>query len=186
MKQINCRSLVLGAALATLLGASGTAYAIGEQACEAEITGMFRGTSMADVVATRSVPMRNGGLRVDWSVNTENETARGFCKVTKGGDVVRVKTLYHKTYKKNNANDFDGFYYDEHLGQWRDDSGQICHTCTPDNGFPGHGSVGGNHGGHQRGDIYWDYDRHRPCPNGYVNCDAHGACGRRGDASRCR
>ncbi len=186
MKKINYRSLMLSAALVTLLGVSGNAHAIGEQACEVEITGMFPGASMADVVATPSVPMRHGGLRVDWSVTTDNETGRGFCKVTKGGDVVMVKTLHHKTYKKNSSNENDGFYYDEHIGQWRDDSGQVCHSCTPENGFPNHASVGGDRGSHKSGDIYWDYDRHRECPEGFVNCDGRGGCGGRGDASRCR
>lgn len=140
------RTLVLGAAMTTFVAASGNAFAIGEQACEAEITGMFPGASMADVVATPAVPIRGGALRVDWSVNLENETARGFCKVTKGGDVVRVKTLHHKTYKKSSSNDeYDGFYYDEHLGKWRDNSGEICHSCTPENGFPDHAAYGRDH-----------------------------------------
>ena len=153
MKQINFRSLVLGAALATLLSASGTAYAIGEQACESEVAGIFPGASMADIVATPAVPMRHGALRVDWSVNTENETARGFCKVTKGGDVVRVKTQSHKRYRESNNDQYDGFYYDEYMGKWRDNNGEICHTCTPDNGFPSHGR--GQGGGYHppQGDI---------------------------------
>lgn len=143
VSQNNYRSLVLGAAMTTLLAASGSAYAIGEQACEVEVTGLFPDASMADVVASPSVPIKHGALRVDWSVNTENETARGFCKVTKGGDVVRVKTLHHKAYKKHSNNDeYDGFYYDEHRGKWRDDRGEICHTCTPENGFPDHASHG--------------------------------------------
>lgn len=30
----------------------------------------------------------------------------------------------------------DGFYYDKHVGKWRDPAGDVCHTCTPENGFP--------------------------------------------------
>ncbi len=187
LKLTGYRPLALAAAMTTLLAVGvGNVYAIGEQACESEVAGMFRDASMADIVASRSVPMRHGGLRVDWSVNTEHETARGFCKVTNGGDVVRVKTLHHKTYRQNSSNGQDGFYYDEHIGQWRDDSGQVCHSCTPENGFANHGYAGGDHGGHKRGDVFWDYDRHRPCPSGYVNCDGSGSCGGRGDASSCR
>ena len=32
--------------------------------------------------------------------------------------------------------DIDGFYYDRHMGQWRDPDGEVCHSCTPENGFP--------------------------------------------------
>ena len=34
---------------------------------------------------------------------------------------------------------YGGFYYDRHVGQWRDPEGEICHTCTPENGFPARG-----------------------------------------------
>ena len=100
---------------------------------------------MADIVATLAVPIRGGALRIDWSIHMESETARGFCKVTKGGDVVKLKVVHHKTYRKSNNDEFDGFYYDEHLGKWRDDSGEICHSCTPDNGFPNHGAHAQKH-----------------------------------------
>lgn len=33
-----------------------------------------------------------------------------------------------------------GFYYDRHIAAWRDPDGQVCHTCTPENGFPDHGA----------------------------------------------
>lgn len=39
---------------------------------------------------------------------------------------------------------------------------------------------------HPRGDIYWDYSANRPCARGYVNCDASGDCGRRGNEGTCR
>ena len=32
----------------------------------------------------------------------------------------------------------DGFYFDRGANAWKDPSGEICHTCTPDNGFPDH------------------------------------------------
>jgi hypothetical protein len=134
--------LLFGAVVSTLLSISGSAYATGENACENEVAERFPNASMADIVATPSVAIKGGALRVDWSIHMENETARGFCKVTKGGDVVRLKVLHHKTYKqkKSSNDDFDGFYYDEHLGKWRTDDGEICHSCTPENGFPAHHS----------------------------------------------
>ena len=30
----------------------------------------------------------------------------------------------------------DGFYYDTHVNKWRDPAGEVCNTCTPENGFP--------------------------------------------------
>jgi hypothetical protein len=147
-------SLVVGATLTLLLGVSGSAFAIGENACENEVAGLFPSASMADITATPAVPMRHGALRVDWSVTTDDETARGFCKVTKSGDVVRVKTLHHKRYRQSNNDQYDGFYYDEHMGKWRDDNGDICHTCTPDNGFPDHGATGTGGYNPPQGDSY--------------------------------
>jgi hypothetical protein len=29
----------------------------------------------------------------------------------------------------------DGFYFDRSVNQWRDPDGEICHSCTPENGF---------------------------------------------------
>lgn len=29
----------------------------------------------------------------------------------------------------------DGFYFDRNTNQWKDPDGEVCHTCTPDNGF---------------------------------------------------
>ena len=28
-----------------------------------------------------------------------------------------------------------GFYFDRSVNQWRDPDGEVCHTCTPENGF---------------------------------------------------
>jgi hypothetical protein len=137
-----------------LVAASGNAFAIGEKACENEVAGLFPGASMADITATPAVPTKHGTLRVDWAVQTENETARGFCKVTRGGDVVRVKTKYHKKYKQSGNDSYDGFYYDEHIGKWRDNSGEVCHTCTPDNGFPAHGPTETSGYTPPEGDLY--------------------------------
>ncbi len=148
------RNLMIGIAALGLVGTSVSAFAIGEKACENAVAELFPGATMADITATPAVPARRGTLRVDWSVQTDRETARGFCKVTKSGDVVRVKTQHHKSYRPSGNNEYDGFYYDEHIGKWRDENGEICYTCTPDNGFPDHGgpSSGGFNG--PRGDIY--------------------------------
>jgi hypothetical protein len=154
MQKRNSTFLVLGSALALLVAASGSAFAVGENACENEVANLFPDASMADITATPSTPTRHGSQRVDWSVNTDNETARGFCKVTPDGNVVRVKTEYHKKYRQSSNDQYDGFYYDEHMGQWRDNNGEICHTCTPDNGFPNHGATGTGGYNPPGGDLY--------------------------------
>ncbi|MEA3292491.1 MAG: hypothetical protein U9Q71_09360 [Pseudomonadota bacterium] len=190
MKQTQYRSLVLGAALTTLLGASGSAYAFGERACKNSVAETFYDAVMADISVSRSVPMKHGEARIDWSVQSEGTLARGFCKVNAGGDVVRLKTLSHKRYEKSGGDEQDGFYYDEHIGTWRDPSGETCHSCTPENGFPNHSAR--ERGSHQKqsrqererenagiGDscTSWDYDHNRLCPPGYINHDCHGDCG---------
>ena len=138
MKQTHNRSLLLAVALTSLLGASGSVVALGEKSCKNSVAEKFTDAVMADISVSRSIPKKHGEARVDWSVQSESITARGFCKVNAGGDVVKLKTLYHKKYNKPGSDDQDGFYYDEHMGKWRDPAGDICHTCTPDNGFPDH------------------------------------------------
>ena len=29
----------------------------------------------------------------------------------------------------------DGFYFDRSINMWRDPAGEVCHSCTPENGF---------------------------------------------------
>ena len=146
MKQSQYHSLVAGAALFALLGASGSAIALGEKWCKNSVAERFSDASMADISVSASVPLKHGEARVDWSVQTEKTSAMGYCKVNKGGDVVKVKIDHHKKYHdsdpggKSGSDEQDGFYYDKHIGKWRDPAGETCHTCTPENGFPDHNS----------------------------------------------
>jgi hypothetical protein len=146
MKQLQYRSLVAGSALVVLLGASGSAFALGEKWCKNSVAERFSDASMAEISVSASVPMKNGDARVDWSVQTEKTSAMGYCKVNKGGDVVKVKIDHHKKYHDSDSggnsgsDEQDGFYYDKHIGKWRDPDGETCHTCTPENGFPDHNS----------------------------------------------
>ncbi|MGI9201769.1 MAG: hypothetical protein ACR2QL_11960 [Woeseiaceae bacterium] len=88
-----------------------------------------------------------------WSIRWDGLKAEGGCKIGKHGGIasVHVKQLHdnrgkhHGDKHKNNkdregGDDLDGFYYDRHVNEWRDPGGRICHTCTPENGFPDHGS----------------------------------------------
>lgn len=140
MKNRKIGFVVFFALMATMLGGSGNAWATGEVACENEVADLFPDASMADITVAPGVRMSDGTYRVDWSVHLRNETARGFCKTTGDGqEVLSLRTLHHKSYrKKSGGGKHDGFYYDEHVGKWRDEDGRICHTCTPENGFPDH------------------------------------------------
>ena len=91
---------------------------------------------------------------VDWSVTWEGRLANGSCKVTKHGKVEHFKIRYdsgpthHEKHHKHEAS--GGFYYDRHSSKWRDASGAVCHTCTPENGFPDH----------KKADKNWKPDNH--------------------------
>jgi hypothetical protein len=81
---------------------------------------------------------------VDWSVVWDGLQAHGTCKVKDSGTVKHVKTLGSKGKNqkhKTGAGGYDGFYYDRHQGKWRDPEGNVCYTCTPENGFPNHGAT---------------------------------------------
>ncbi|KAA1188896.1 hypothetical protein F0M18_16980 [Pseudohalioglobus sediminis] len=85
---------------------------------------------------------------VDWTVSWGGRFATGTCKVNKHGGVEKVHTNYdsgpvkesgHHHHHAGKDAGAGGFYYDYHVNRWRDPSGQVCHTCTPENGFPNHG-----------------------------------------------
>lgn len=83
--------------------------------------------------------------RAHFSVRWDGLKAEGFCKV-RGDHIEKVKVKkFHDGRKGNRDGDYesdemDGFYWDRHVGKWRDPKGRICHTCTPENGFPDHSS----------------------------------------------
>lgn len=79
-----------------------------------------------------------------WTVHWEGQTGNGSCKFHDGHfKKVEIHThLKHASKQKHSdkyKGKYGGFYYDRHVGQWRDPDGEICHTCTPENGFPKHG-----------------------------------------------
>ena len=140
MKMTHYKAMIIGTALIVMLGAYSNAFALGEKSCKNAVGEKFIEASMADISVSASVPKKHGEARVDWSVMGENISAMGHCKVNRGGDVVKLKVDHHKKYKKLTAGSSEqgGFYYDKHIRGWRDPSGEVCNSCTPENGFPKH------------------------------------------------
>lgn len=81
--------------------------------------------------------------RAHFSVRWDGLRAEGHCVVSRGGHVEKIKIgKFHDGRTGNSdggSGKYDGFYYDRHVGKWRDPDGRVCHTCTPENGFPAHG-----------------------------------------------
>ena len=82
--------------------------------------------------------------RAHFSVRWEGLKAEGNCKVSGDNYVEKVKIKkyhdgrYNDRDKGYDSEGMEGFYFDRHVGKWRDPKGRVCHTCTPDNGFPDH------------------------------------------------
>jgi hypothetical protein len=93
-------------------------------------------------MAAFSVFPGNKQNRVHFTVRWEGLKADGHCQVSKRGEVKNVDIVKFHNNRKKHDSGYDksaaghGFYYDRHIGKWRDPDGEVCHTCTPENGFP--------------------------------------------------
>lgn len=76
----------------------------------------------------------------DWAVKWDGLKANGTCKVGPNNNKVHKVTVINKRQKGGGGGAKNNFYYDRHVAAWRDPDGKICHTCTPENGFPDHGA----------------------------------------------
>jgi hypothetical protein len=145
MKKSPAHQLLFGLAIAAALTAANSANATFEQGavgCENAVAEQFPSASMADITASTPYHKSHSEARIDWSVTTEDESAMGYCKVNRGGIVLRMKVEHHKRYHRRPQHEdvIDGMYYDRHSRNWRmEDTDEVCHTCTPENGFPRHG-----------------------------------------------
>jgi hypothetical protein len=79
-----------------------------------------------------------------WTVHWDGQSATGSCKYHdgkfKGVEVHHHLKLSHQQKQSQHyKGQYGGFYYERHVGKWRDPDGRICNTCTPENGFPKHG-----------------------------------------------
>ena len=116
-------------------GSSTEASAEQMKSCKNSVAGKFIDASMADI----SVSPKSGGqhneVLVAWTVDLDGAKTHGTCTLSEQGHVLDVTTT-DKAGSKGGDLEQDGFYYDKHVGKWRDPAGEICHTCTPENGFP--------------------------------------------------
>ena len=92
-------------------------------------------------MAAFSVFPGNKGNRVNFTVRWDGLKADGHCQVSKQGKVKNVDIVRFHNKRKKHGSDYDrsgaghGFYYDRHIGKWRDPEGGVCHSCTAQNGF---------------------------------------------------
>ena len=92
-------------------------------------------------MAAFSVFPGNKGNRVNFTVRWDGLKADGHCQVSKQGKVKNVDIVRFHHKRKKRGSDYDrsgaghGFYYERHIGKWRDPEGGVCHSCTAENGF---------------------------------------------------
>ena len=91
---------------------------------------------------------RRGG-NADWAVKWDGLKANGTCKVGPNNHKVHKVTIINKRQKGGGNAGNNDYYYDRHIAAWRDPGGKICHTCTPENGFPDHGAHDKAHAKHR-------------------------------------
>ena len=144
MTKVHLQNIFIGLSGSLMLLVSSSSFAVsgaGMKACEMAILGKpkFHDLPMAAVSVYPGKRKNHAHFTVRW----DGMKADGNCKLN--GDYVQQVNIkkYNDGRSGNssgndweNSGDLDGFYYDKHQGQWRDPSGRICHTCTPENGFP--------------------------------------------------
>ena len=144
MKNIFSRTCIAGITGVSLLFVGSSAFAVsgaGMKACEMAVLqkSKFHDLPMAAVSVYPGKKENHAHFTVRW----DGLKADGNCKVS-GSYVEKVNVKKFNDGRSGNreennwehSGDLDGFYYDTHQGQWRDPAGRVCHTCTPENGFP--------------------------------------------------
>ena len=148
MKKIVSFSLILGLSSAMLLATSSSVQAASVTQMKACKIAVLDQSKFHDLpMAAVSVFEGKNENHVHFTVRWDGLKANGNCKVSKDGGVEHVKIKKFHDGRTGNSdgdnwgksNDGDGFYYDRHIGKWRDPDGETCHSCTPENGFPAGG-----------------------------------------------
>jgi len=76
----------------------------------------------------------NGRIAVHWRVDWDNKHARGVCVLRPNGELLKFQTHANEADFEHGAG--SDIYFDTRSRKWKTDDGQVCHTCTPENGFP--------------------------------------------------
>ncbi len=149
MNNPNFYRLLLGLSCVFLLSFSSSAIAATASQMKACKMAVLEQSKFHDLpMAAVSVYPGGKASHALFSIRWDGLTANGYCKVKGVSAVKKVKINNFNDGRygnnnstqgsSNNENEMDGFYFDRHIGKWRDPQGETCHTCTPENGFPNH------------------------------------------------
>ena len=84
-------------------------------------------------ISITSGKIKDGQAKVWWEVKWDDVHASGVCLVNRDNQVTKFK-IKHK--EQNWAHGSGGdIYFDTHSRRWKTPDGQVCNTCTPENGF---------------------------------------------------
>ena len=162
-KTLNCCKS-LGFAGAILL--MGTSQAMAASASQMKVCkpAILNEPQLRDFpMAAVSVRPGNKPNRVAFTIQWDGASGHGYCRVTPDGDVREIKLRsFHRGDGGDSHRDSGGYVEQDGFsrndwGQWIDPAGEICHSCTPENGFPA--AEGEDSGGSEEMDGFY-YDRH--------------------------
>jgi len=96
--------------------------------------GEFKDIPNAGISIVSGEVLPNGRTRVHWKVDWDNNHARGTCVAEPNGNIFKFEVHSRQNdYAHGGGADE---YYDTHSRRWKTPDGQVCHTCTPENGYP--------------------------------------------------
>jgi len=142
MKKKTIGRIVFGISTALLFAGSANAATVAQmKACKMAVLekSKFHDLPMAAVSVYPGKKNNHAHFTVRW----DGLKADGNCKVSGNDYVEKVKIKSFHDGRTGNSGGYEtegmeGFYWDKHIGMWRDPEGRRCHSCTPENGFPDH------------------------------------------------
>ena len=105
------------------------------KSCKNSVAEKHTEASMADISVSPKAGGKHNEVLVAWTVDHKGSKTHGTCTVSDDDHVLKLATTGGGK-QAGGELEQDGFYYDKHVGKWRDPAGEICHSCTPENGFP--------------------------------------------------
>jgi hypothetical protein len=95
----------------------------------------FRDIPNAGISIEGSEAGGKGKARVHWRVEWDNMHARGICMVDPDLTILHFEEHAYEADWEHGAAAPSGIYFDTRSRRWKTTDGQVCHTCTPENGF---------------------------------------------------